>query len=38
MTKKPDHIAEYLKVRAKAKRARRAVKPGASVYAKGNVR
>ena len=38
MASKPPHIAEYLIARAAAKRARRAAKPGASKYAKGNVR
>jgi hypothetical protein len=38
MTIKPPHIVEYLKTRAAAKRARRAAKPGASKYAKGNIR
>lgn len=37
-TPKPDHIQAYLIARAAAKRARRAAKPGASTYAKGNVR
>lgn len=35
-TNRPTHIADYLKARAAAKRARRAAKPGASAYAKGN--